>query len=133
MRFSSNVRPHAAEYKPILTPQSEKLGQPMRIVEKRWQRAAVVASLLWIVVAGIWQRSALLKESAQLYWLLQKACHEQSVSERENCLSTLDKNRQLEQSLVWVDVAMTAFVPVLLVWIVGWIAFVAFRWIRAGK
>jgi hypothetical protein len=105
----------------------------MRIVEKRWQRAAVVASLLWIVVAGIWQRSALLKESAQLYWLLQKACNEQSVTERENCLSTLDKNRQLEQSLVWVDVAMTAIAPVLLAWVVGWVAFLAFRWVRAGK
>lgn len=101
-----------------------------------WQRIGVVLSIVWIIGAGIYQRNAELKRANESVSSLFAVCLKTDLlnggKRVTNCLEETSKNRDIWLEGSWGNVALVAFLPVLLAWPAVFLFLGVFRWVKAG-
>lgn len=95
-----------------------------------WQRIGVVASVIWIVVAGVKRRMEIMDTALLTASMDRDACLQQ---QRQACEGVWTKTFELYANDRWPEVVATAVVPVVLAWIVAYAVLFTFRWVLAGR
>lgn len=98
-----------------------------------WQRLGAVASVLWFIGGGFWQRSHDTKIAADGLTSVYHLCAEASPSaDVEKCM---DQARAFYTATLpgWDNTAVTAIVPILLGWLLAYIVVWTTRWVLAGR
>ncbi len=99
----------------------------------RWQRIGVVISILWILGSAIYVRNAQVDVATSSAQYIQKMCLEMEGAQSEDCSKEFHKNYVDFLRPNWSDIALTAFAPVVLGWLLVLIIIRVFRWIKAGE
>jgi hypothetical protein len=105
----------------------------------RWQRIALLASVLWIVGAVFAVRISETRTANSNYALAFRVCEpwarEEPLTHSANytkCIADADSVRSRELKWDWPGVLFVAFVPLAVFWIVGYSISGVARWIRRG-
>lgn len=99
------------------------------------QRIGVVLSAIWVLIGFFYGRSMQIENAKSVMANHMRLCSSQASVNLEKCLD--------ESGSIWVDhiqirgpqmleLALIAFLPVVLGWLVGWVAVMIYRWVRAG-
>lgn len=95
-----------------------------------WQRLGVVASVLWVIGGGLWQRSRDVSDATAIYL----ACtNGEPFGPSGDCSNFADSMSASMMEGSWLRVAVVAFAPVILAWALAYIALWTARWILAGR
>ena len=103
-----------------------------------WQRLGIIASVLWIVGGGLWQR---LSDVAMYNASAQYAVNECLITQREAGLPRdlqfcSDKEAPWREHALSGSLENSAFVaiaPVVLVWLAAYLLLWLTRWVLAGR
>jgi hypothetical protein len=100
-----------------------------------WKRIGIVMSVFWILGAGIYQRNYDLKEASSLENLTYSLCadHQKANKNFDNdCMKVSHEDFDSSIKYSWVNVAVTALVPIPLFWLIIYGLIKIYRWIRLG-
>jgi hypothetical protein len=102
-----------------------------------WQRLGIVASVLWIIGGGFWQRTADVHRASEFSEMNYTFCTEMISKHGDYNFKSCseDAGREFKLALVgsWGNVAIFAFGPVLLAWLLAWVSVRVGRWVLAGR
>lgn len=105
-----------------------------------WQRLGFIASVLWMVGGGFWQRTSDVSFAYDRSFAQYLACSEvasqlPSGTQAANakCMSDALATQQIWLEGSWGNVAIFAIAPVLLAWALAFIVLWLFRWVKAGR
>lgn len=96
-----------------------------------WTRIAIVVSIAWIVIGSWWYHHALTGEVIRFWHEAVLQC-----KGRVDDLKCTDAARSVfdgQLSDTWFYAVSTAFVRLLVVWLIAAIAIYAVKWIKAGR
>jgi hypothetical protein len=100
-----------------------------------WQRIGVLASVVWIVGAGLYTQSAMRESDSRAAAAISLDC-ESYIVHGITTLAECDKRNAdynaKTYSGEWIGAAVVAFVPVPLGWGFAYLALFLTRWIRRG-
>jgi hypothetical protein len=95
-----------------------------------WQRLGLVASVLWAIGGGLYQRSHDLDVSAKIAF---GPCDMDKFTVAK---AYLDCGKADYANMIkdeWQNAAAVAVVPILLAWLLAYIAIWTVRWVMAGR
>lgn len=94
-----------------------------------WQRLGVVASILWMLGGGVWQRARYAAMALVHYRMTRDEC----AGSAGDCLQAANvaADQVLKES--WPDVASFALTPVILAWALAYVTVWTGRWVLAGR
>ena len=95
-----------------------------------WQRAGVVASVLWAVGGGLYQRSHDLNEAAKAAFAPCDMDKFTDVNAFRHC-GEADYASLIKDE--WMNAAVVALAPILLAWLLAYVAIWVSRWVWAGR
>lgn len=95
-----------------------------------WQRAGIVASVLWMVGGALWARASIVKQAVDVTTGIRLMCER---GERDGCNKAMDAARDAILD-GWEMVALvTAVAPVIFGWVLAYIVVWTARWVLAGR
>lgn len=101
-----------------------------------WQRIGLVLSVLWILGAGFYQRSADMQRAGDMGGFAMRACMEEQKLKGSfdfsRCSDEFDKMFRVFAEHSWGNVAIVAFVPIPIAWLFVYLLVWLTRWIRRG-
>lgn len=97
-----------------------------------WQRIGVVLSVLWVIGAAIYVRSAQVQNAYSLFQMEFSACLNEQGATIEECSNKVSLQHAMDVTANWPDVAFFAFAPVIAGWLVAYVALKTFRWVNLG-
>jgi len=101
-----------------------------------WQRIGVVLSIIWIVSAGLYQRSADMKKAGEMGAWAMDVCTRTQEAKGSNdfsrCSAEFEKMFYTFAEGSWGNVAFVAFAPVPVAWLFIYIIVWVARWVRRG-
>jgi hypothetical protein len=101
-----------------------------------WQRIGVILSVLWILGGGFYQRSSDMQRAGDMGGFAVRTCMEtqklKSSYDFSRCSDEFDKTFRVFAEPSWGNVAIVAFAPVPIAWLLVYIAVWLTRWIRRG-
>lgn len=97
-----------------------------------WQRAGVVASVLWAVGAGFYMRAEVVRDAVSVGSLAYESC---TQAGRAGCFRETDLATQAAMggAYGWASIAAVALGPVLLAWLLVYVTIWTARWVWAGR
>ena len=105
-----------------------------------WQRLGIIASALWMVGGGLWQRTSDVDFASSRMFAQYLPCSETasqlaSGADEANakCMSDALKTGQIFLEGSWGNVAVFAIGPMLLTWISIYVILWLVRWVKAGR
>jgi hypothetical protein len=102
-----------------------------------WQRLGVVASVLWVIGGGFWQRDSDLDKasnfSAAVYSMCSEAKSVRHDYDFKSCSAEADHSFNVMLEGSWWNVAAFSFGIVLLGWLMAWLSIRVGRWVLAGR
>ncbi|PPD56339.1 MAG: hypothetical protein CTY10_04605 [Methylotenera sp.] len=99
----------------------------------RWKRLGVVISVLWALGAAYYERSIQMESGRQILDLQYNACMETEKSTFASCWAEMDKDFDVWMKPNWGNIAFIVFAPVMIAWILVFIIFRVYQWIKAGE
>jgi hypothetical protein len=99
----------------------------------RWQRIGVVLSVLWMLGGAAYERKSQVDTATSSAQLTYKMCLDIGGEQIAKCSEEFAKNYAEFLKPYWIDVALRAFAPVLLGWLLVFIIIRVYRWIKAGE
>ena len=102
-----------------------------------WQRLGIVASVVWMIVAGIWQWESGLRLAEDMYISTYRPCTERLYQRTPNPDLT-DCNKQAERIFAeeriqaGVSALFVSLGPIPFAWLFIYIAVKVWRWVRRG-
>jgi hypothetical protein len=108
----------------------------MRVHLGGWQRTGIVASVLWVIVAGVAARDADLRRASNWYDLSYRTCTRNEPARSNYDFSDCERKATqtydvfLEHS--WADAALIAFGPIPLFWLLAYLVVGIWRWVKRG-
>lgn len=104
---------------------------------KVWQRLGVVPTILWMLGAGYTQFRLDTDNAAEHVQAQFQACSDAVDIHRSNdfkaCFNDARIRREAASGRVWGDVALTAFAPPLVAWLLIYLMVIVSRWVWAGR
>lgn len=101
-----------------------------------WQRIGVVSSVLWILGAGLYQRSSDMKQAAEMGGWAMDVCNRaesaKGSTDFSRCSGEFDTMFHTFAEGSWGNVAIVALAPIPLAWLLVYIVVWLTRWIRRG-
>jgi hypothetical protein len=99
-----------------------------------WQRLVIVASVVWIFGAGIFEA----KRGSDLYQHVFATDYERCANYgnrngEKNCVEEAERDAEPWLHDRWINIATFALVPVPLVWLAAGIVFATVRWVRRDR
>lgn len=105
-----------------------------------WQRLGIIASALWMVGGGLWQRTSDVAFASHMMSERYLPCTEAASqlasgadAINSNCMSDAFKTYLIFMEGSWGNVALFAIGPVLLTWILSYVILWLFRWVMIGR
>ena len=110
------------------------LGVGVLVKLNVWQRAGIVASILWALGAGGYLRYQDGDRAYRFMASMYAACVGDDLSSAEaRCSGDMQKNFALALEGSWENAAFFAFVPPVLAWLLAYICIWIGRWVWAGR
>jgi hypothetical protein len=101
-----------------------------------WQRIGIVLSLLWILGAGLYQRSSDMQRAGDMGGWAMDVCNRSQTakgsSDFSRCSGEFEKMFYTFAEGSWGNVAFVALAPIPFAWLVAYIIVWLTRWIRRG-
>jgi hypothetical protein len=98
-----------------------------------WQRLGLVLSVAWVIgFVGINRVWVTRKAAAAYSYALQTCRAHEDVAERLGCSQAADAIFNSDIKPRWAPLLLAAAWPVPLLWMLGWLAIWAGRWVRQG-
>ncbi len=99
-----------------------------------WQRIGIVASVVWALGTGYYQRNEDVKSATALANLAYALCDYDNshLGDKRDCSLDFKQSFDLQIEGSWANVAMVSFVPIPLAWLAVYLAIRIWRWVRAG-
>jgi hypothetical protein len=97
----------------------------------RLQRVGIVLSVLWIIFGAGYERKSQVDGAISVVNSLYVSCLE--LENIKDCSKEHSSNLKNFMEPVWSDVALSAFAPVILGWLIVFIIIRVYRWIKAGE
>jgi len=103
-----------------------------------WQRLGIIASVLWIIGGGLWQRTSDVERAQTFMNSSYQTCFDAHPPNADRayyatCMSKAWADYQIVVAGSWGNVAFFAIAPVALAWLAAFIAIVVSRWVLAGR
>jgi hypothetical protein len=101
-----------------------------------WQRIGLVLSVLWIVGAGLYQRSADMEKAGKMGGWAMEVCQKVQTSKGSSdfsrCSDEFTKMFNVFAEGSWGNVAFVALAPIPIAWLFVYLIVWLTRWIRRG-
>ena len=101
-----------------------------------WTQMGLVASVLWILIAGFLSQSANVNQALYLRGIEMRSCIETTYAKGSRDLTLCEKQAgELYDAYMhnrWVDTAIIALAPIPFAWFTVWLIVVVTRWVRRG-
>ena len=102
-----------------------------------WHRLGIVASVLWFVGGGIWQRTSDVARASDMMGFTYRTCTESAALKNiynfTPCMDEATKQFELFLEGSWGNVAFMAIVPIALGWLGAYFILWVTRWVLAGR
>ena len=106
-----------------------------------WHRAGLVLSLLWVVGAGTWQRNTDLQQAHDFSFTTYEDCKDKPLPELapgartviDQCGTDVQRAYDFVMMNSWSRVADFAITPILLGWLIAYLALWIGKWVLAGR
>jgi hypothetical protein len=98
----------------------------------RWRRIGVVLSVLWMLGGAAYERKSQVDTATSSAHLIYKMCLDIGGEKIAKCSEEFAKNYADFLKPNWIEVALSAFAPVILGWLLVIIIIWVYRWIKAG-
>ena len=100
----------------------------------RVQRAGVVASVMWFLVASVWRYLALNSAASDILVNSNKVCIEAHLPIAQCDVQLREATAAWFTPNAWaVDALLVALIPILIVWPFAWVGVKTTRWVMAGR
>lgn len=97
-----------------------------------WQRAAIVASGLWMVGSTLWEMQGEIRAVEMAVRLDRDLCLQVNDPTRD-CFADGERSRNLLLQSAWTNAAIRSGFALLSFWMLAGVGYALFRWIAAGK
>lgn len=101
-----------------------------------WQRIGIVLSVVWILGAGIYQRSSDIKKAQDFASFSYRVCADATGLNRNlilsDCLKQSQKDYEIWIKPSWANVAAISLVPIPIFWLIAYGLIKIYRWVKVG-
>lgn len=97
-----------------------------------WQRIGCVISALWAVGSAIYVRSSQVQSADVLLEEKFKTCMSKQGSIIQECFDRFTPQNALDVTTNWYDVLFISLTPIIVGWLLAYLALKAFTWVKAG-
>jgi hypothetical protein len=100
-----------------------------------WQRLGIVCSVIWILGGGFWELSDRSNAAVKAAELSYDICTDtkRGSEHPELCSNEMSKTLVIWRDGIWGDVAIFAFGPIPLAWLLVYFSLWVVRWVMAGR
>jgi len=98
-----------------------------------WQRIGIVASIAWILSAGLYTHGSVMASYASMGALFEKTCEQAHPNSNwDQCLKKLTDEIEVGDTIGWEDAALAGLIPIPLGWGLAYLVLFIVRWIKRG-
>lgn len=98
---------------------------------KKWHRLGIVLSIVWLLYSIVKSRNAEIESAKKFNQLTFDLCNESHPI--AFCVDQNSKNYELLLKPNWIDILMSAFIPLIATWLVIYLFLYTYKWIMKGK